>query len=381
MIQTRLFILFFALSASLLGQQAVHNFGNLQLHNQGLVGFHTGFVNDGSFDNNLGLIGFYHSEESLLISGAFSPTFYDLETAVEGDLYLEVPIIIDNSLNFIYGNIASVRNNKNVYTKISENAFYEGAVDIAKIDGQAAVEGQKIFSFPVGKEDIIRPLLLEFIDGPFLAKCEYYRENPDFPERFSPGFDINRKDANLSSIHDQEFWNMTTSGMIQITLNWNSDCNLEAVVEDVENITIAGWNKKNEKWTNLGNFKYEGDIDQGWVTSNTFNANDYEIFTFGFLIDLNNNDLGNYALTPNGDGANDFFTLEIIKEYPSNKLVIFNRDGLIVYQKTDYQNEFGGKGNKNIIQKGEYLPEGVYFYILEIKAHNLKLQGYIYLAK
>ena len=378
--QKGLFILLFLLGQGLIGQ-AVHNFGNLQLHTKGLVGFHTDFINDGSFDKNLGLIGFYHGKDDLIISGSFSPTFYDFETAVERDLHLEVPIIIDNSLNFIYGNITSDRNNKNVYTKISENAFYEGAVDIAKINGQAAVEGQKIFSFPVGTENIIRPLLLEFIDGPFLAKCEYFRENPNFPESFSTGFDINNKDADLSSIHGQEFWNVTTSGMIQITLNWNSDCNLEAVVEDAQNITVAGWNKKNEKWTNLGNFKYEGEAEQGWVTSNTFNANDYEIFTFGFLIDRKNKDSGNYALTPNGDGANDFFTLEIIKEYPSNKLVIFNRDGLIVYEKTDYKNEFNGKGNKKIIQKGEYLPEGVYFYILEIKAHNLKYQGYIYLAK
>jgi gliding motility-associated-like protein len=375
-----LFILLFLLSKGLKGQ-AVHNFGNLQLHNKGLVGFHTGFINDGSFDDNLGLIGFYHSEESLLISGSSSPTFYDFETAVERDLHLEVPISINNSLNFIYGNITSARNNKNVYTKITENAFYDGAVDMAKINGQTTVEGQKIFSFPVGNEDLIRPLLIEFIDGPFLAKCGYFHENPDFPESFSIGFDINRKDVDLNSIYAQEFWNVTTSGMIQITLNWNSDSNLESIVEDIENIMVAGWNKENEKWTNLGNFKYEGEIDKGWVTSNTFNANDYENFTFGFLNNLKNKDSGNIALTPNGDGANDFFVLKIVDEYPSNNLVIFNRDGLKVYEKADYQNEFNGIGNKKIIQKDQHLPAGVYFYILEIKEHNLKYQGYIYLAK
>ena len=378
--QKGLLILLFLLSQGLIGQ-AVHNFGNLQLHDQGLVGFHTGLINDGSFDNNLGLIGFYHNEENLMISGSSSPSFYDFETAVELDLHLEVPIIIDNSLNFIYGNITSARNNKNIYTKISENAFCEGAVDIAKINGHAAVEGQKMFSFPVGNGNLVRPLSIEFIDGPFLAKCGYFRENPDFPESFSPGFDINRKDVDLSSIHAQEFWNVTTSGMIQITLNWNSDSNLESVVEDVENITVTGWNKENEKWTNLGSFKYEGEIEQGWVTSNTFNANDYEIFTFGFLFNLKNKDSGNIALTPNGDGANDFLILKTVDEYPSNNLVILNRDGLIVYEKTDYRNEFNGIGNKNIIQKDQHLPEGVYFYILDIKEHNLKYQGYIYIAK
>ena len=373
-------ILLLLLVQGLLGQ-AVHNYGNLQLHSKGLVGFHTDFINDSGFDENLGLVGFYHDESNLMISGTSSPAFFDLEIAVENDLYIEEPITINNSLNFIYGNITSVRNNKNIYTKISENAFYEGAVDMAKINGHAAVEGQKIFSFPVGDENLIKPLSIEFIDGPFLAKCAYFRENPNFPESFNTGFDINRKDADLSAIHTQEFWNVTTSGMIQITLNWNSDGNLGSMAEEIEHITVAGWDKKNEQWTNLGNFKYEGEIDQGWVTSNTFNANDYEIFTLGFLFDLNDIDSGNYALTPNGDGANDFFILKIVEEYPSNKLMIFNREGQLVYEKTDYQNEFNGISNKKIIQKGQHLEEGVYFYILDIKAHNLKYQGYIYLAK
>ena len=372
-------ILILLLVQGLLGQ-AVHNYGNLQLHSKGLVGFHTDFINDSGFDENLGLVGFYHDESNLMISGTSSPAFFDLEIAVENDLYIEEPITINNSLNFIYGNITSVRNNKNIYTKISENAFYEGAVDMAKINGHAAVEGQKIFSFPVGDENLIKPLSIEFIDGPFLAKCAYFRENPNFPESFNTGFDINRKDADLSAIHTQEFWNVTTSGMIQITLNWNSDGNLGSMAEEIEHITVAGWDKKNEQWTNLGNFKYEGEIDQGWVTSNTFNANDYEIFTLGFLFDLNDIDSGNYALTPNGDGANDFFILKIVEEYPSNKLMIFNREGQLVYEKTDYQNEFNGISNKKIIQKGQHLEEGVYFYILDIKAHNLKYQGYIYLA-
>ena len=76
--QKGLFILLFLLGQGLIGQ-AVHNFGNLQLHEKGLVGFHTGFINDGNFDDNLGLIGFYHGEESLSISGAFSPTFLILK--------------------------------------------------------------------------------------------------------------------------------------------------------------------------------------------------------------------------------------------------------------------------------------------------------------
>ena len=374
----RFFILLFLLSQTLIGQ-AVHNFGNLQLHDKGLVGFHTGFINDGSFDENLGLIGFYHSDESLMISGAFSPTFHDFETAVEGDLHLEVPITINNSLNFIYGNIKSDRNNKNVYTRISENTICEGELDLAKIDGQAAILGQKIFSFPIGDNNTLRPLAIKFIDGPFLAKCAYFFENPDFPQSFSKGFDTSLKDVNMVSIHANEFWNVTTSGMIQVTLNWNSKSEMISKAQKIESITVAGWSKNEGQWVNLGNLNHEGTIDQGWVTSDTFNANDYEIFTFGFLLNQNASS-HNYAMSPNGDGTNDNLTLNLIDKYPTNNIVIFNREGRLVYEKADYKNEFDGTANKNIGQIEKNLPEGVYFYVLEVKEHNLKFQGYIYLA-
>ncbi len=374
-----LFIVLFLLVQVILGQQAIHNFGNLQLHDKGLVGFHTGLVNDGSFDENLGLIGFYHDEESLLISGAFSPSFYDFETAVEGDLHLDVPINIDNSINFIYGNIKSTRYNKNVYVRMSENAFYEGEVDMAKIDGQAAVDGQKVFSFPVGVKNTLRPLAIKFIDGPFLAKCAYFDENPDFPQSFTKGFDTSLRDVSLASIHTDEFWNMTTSGMLQVTLNWDSDAGMISKVGKIEGITVAGWNKKEKQWFNLGAIEHDGTIDRGWVRSETFNANDFEMFTFGFLFHQNSS-ANNYAMSPNGDGSNEYLTFKVIDKYPSNKLMIFNREGRLVYEKSDYKNEFNGTSNKNSGQRGKVLPEGVYFYVLDIKKHNLKYQGYIYLV-
>jgi len=286
MIQTWFFILFLGLNATLMGQSAIHNFGNLKLHDKGSLGFHTDFINDSSFDQNLGLIGFYNDEAHLLISGTSSPVFHDFEMAIEKDLYIDISVSIDNSLNFIYGNIISARDKKNVYLKLTENAIYDGEMNHSKMDGHVAVDGQKKFSFPVGYEEILRPLTITFIDDTFFAKCEYYHENPDFPESFSMGYDINSKDTSLGSISTQEFWKLTTSGMVQISLNWNSECHLLSYTENFENVLVTGWNKKTEQWDNLGNFKYEGSIDQGSVTSNTFNANDYEVFTLGFLRDI-----------------------------------------------------------------------------------------------
>lgn len=374
----KLFLILFHLSLVLLGQ-SVHNFGGLQLHKKGSIGFHGDLINDGIFDSNLGLIGFYSDEESIMISGEYSPSFNDLELAVEGDLYLKTPIYIDNSLNFIFGNITSMTNARNIYTQFSENAFYDGALDHSKIKGQAAVDGQKVFRFPVGIETTLRPLTIKFIDGPFLAKCAYFEENPDFHQSFSKGFDTSLKDVNLVSVHSGEFWHVTTSGMIQVTLNWNSDSDMISKVEKIEGIVVAGWNRKEKKWFNLGSSEHEGTIDKGLVSSDVFNANEYEILTFGFLLHRNSSS-NNYAMSPNGDGANDYFVLKLVDEYQSNNLMIYNRDGILVYKKSDYKNEFNGTANQNTGQKDRNLPAGVYFYVLDIKKHNLKYQGYIYLA-
>jgi gliding motility-associated-like protein len=379
MFQIRLFILLVLTNYSLFGQAGVHNFGNLQLHSKGLVGFHTDFTNDGSFDKNSGLIGFYQDKESLIISGAFSPTFYDLELAVEKNLYLDIPIHIDNSLGIIYGNIISSRTNKNIYTNFSAKGDYVGIANHSKIDGQVGVEGQKVFSFPVGYDDILRPLKIQFIDEVFLAKCAYFFENPDYPRSFAQSFNSSNRDSSLGGINTQEFWNLTTTGRIQLTLNWNSGTVMDTSINDMESVMVAGWSKKNEQWDNLGNAKYEGTTEQGWVTSNIFNANDYEFFTLGFLFNTKIGEPGNFALTPNGDGINDFFSLKIIEQSPNNELKIFNRSGSMVYEKTNYKNEFRGIPNRYANQNNQ-LPEGVYFYIIDLKDINHKYQGYFYLA-
>lgn len=363
-----------------MSQQGIHNFGNLQLHQKGQLGFHADLINDGSFENNLGLMGFYDHDEELSISGAFTPTFYDLELALDNDLELGVTINIDNSLNFIYGNIKTPRKYRNIYTKFSESASYSGFFDESKIEGYAAVMDQKTFRFPVGEGTLSKPLQVLFVDDIFLAKCAYFMENPENPKSFAQSFDLNNRDAELSMVCPQEFWNLSTSGRVQITLDWDEQTNLSFYISDVGSITVAGWNVLEKEWQNLGNARIDGDLERGSVLSHIFNANDYEIFTYGFMDNTDKDKPGNYAITPNGDGINDNFSLEIIEQSPNNTLQIYNRAGMLVYEKTNYKNEFRGVGNRNILFRNNLLPEGVYFYLLELRDINRSYQGYFYLS-
>jgi len=362
------------------GQEAIHNYGNLQLHKNGSLGFHADFLNNGGFDKNLGLIGFYHPSKTLELGGAFSPVFHDLELGVENGLYLDIGIRINHHLNFIYGDIITDMDRKYNSVNFMEKAGYDGVSETAKIMGYTSVQDQKSFEFPVGVNNMLKPLKIDFVSDIFLARCAYFMENPDFPRSFGTPFDTANKVGGLNLIFPQEFWNLDTSGRIQITLFWDPLSNLSYYAENLEEITVAGWNRDEKTWENLGNGELAGDLNRGSVQSNIFNANDYEIFTLGFLTARNPDEPGNYAITPNGDGINDYFTLKILERSPNNKLLVFDRTGVMVFEQSNYKDEFRGKGNRNIFVKKEYLPEGTYFYLLELTDLNLKYQGYFYLV-
>jgi gliding motility-associated-like protein len=85
--------------------------------------------------------------------------------------------------------------------------------------------------------------------------------------------------------------------------------------------------------------------------------------------------------TPNNDGYNDFFEIECIENY-SNSIQIFNRNGNKVFETMDYQNNWDGIANVNgIMGKGEHLPSGTYYYVINIPELNRNLVGWLQLAR
>jgi len=63
------------------------------------------------------------------------------------------------------------------------------------------------------------------------------------------------------------------------------------------------------------------------------------------------------VMTPNGDGTNDFFVIKNLEHHPNSHLTIFDRWGLKVYEKDNYNNEWKADGIKS---------GGTFFYVLEV---------------
>jgi gliding motility-associated-like protein len=87
------------------------------------------------------------------------------------------------------------------------------------------------------------------------------------------------------------------------------------------------------------------------------------------------------GFSPDGDGTNDKFVIPGIEKYPNNKLTIVNRWGDVVYEKSQYQNDWGGEPNKGILLDKGVLPAGNYFYIFETGTTDKSITGSLYINK
>ncbi|WP_282051074.1 gliding motility-associated C-terminal domain-containing protein [Maribacter aquivivus] len=366
-------------------QDAVHNYGNIQIHDDGLVGFHMDVINNGAFNQNKGLVGFYSMDKALTISGGSNPVFYDFEVAVDNDLYVDNTVDVLNNANLIAGDIITSRVASEVNINFLNNSFYIGEGDNTKVDGYAAMSKKFEFTFPIGQYGKLRPLSIESISSNDYAKSAYYYEDPNTPSVFNTSFSTFIKENEALSISEYEFWHLESTIPSKVTLTWDEESNAYLFGETIAEIKVVGWSVIDNIWIDLGNTNVEGNFAYGSVTSEEFIPSDYEIITLGGNSDiietLDNITLDNYYMTPNGDGINDYLEIEGIDSSPNNVLQIYNRYGRLVFSKNNYSDEFTGISNVNgVIAKNIGLPSGIYFYIVSLNDLNYKHQGYLYLT-
>lgn len=378
-----IFLVFTCGCLNLNAQTALYNSGNLQIHQAGQLGLHIDLINDGILDQNLGLAGFY-GDLPLTVSGAFVPTFFDLEISNPDNVLLNTGINTLNNTNFILGNFETPRNATDSYLNFLQNAAYSGSADISKVDGYVAITDQQNFTFPVGDATQLRQLIMESSGVNPLAKCAYFFENPSSPSTF-PSFNTNTKAPELGTVSSREFWRLEGSVTSTVRLSWNARSNIAVLTDDPTTIAIVGWSKASNQWVILGSGMAIGDLTQGFVTSSSFVPNDYEALTLASSFGAPNEliTVDNFLVTPNGDGINDSFIIPELALSPNNRVIIFDRYGLKVFEQENYTDEFRGLPNSGIIlmDKEKGLPVGVYFFIVEMKDLNLDFQGFLYLAR
>jgi len=80
------------------------------------------------------------------------------------------------------------------------------------------------------------------------------------------------------------------------------------------------------------------------------------------------------AFSPNGDGKNEAFKINGLQNYPNHHLTIYNRWGELVYETTNYLSNWEGT------YKDKKLPDGTYFYLLDLGDGQMK-KGYVVILR
>lgn len=82
------------------------------------------------------------------------------------------------------------------------------------------------------------------------------------------------------------------------------------------------------------------------------------------------------VITPNGDGQNDALVFTDIDYFPNAKLTVYNRWSNIVFEGEHYNNDW-----KGTTTEGSLLPDGTYFYVLELGNGREPYTNYIMIQR
>jgi gliding motility-associated-like protein len=98
------------------------------------------------------------------------------------------------------------------------------------------------------------------------------------------------------------------------------------------------------------------------------------------LVSPNNSGLGNIDAS-----GNDWWIIDCISEYPNNNVKVFNRYGVLVFEKDGYDNtretSFKGIGENGVYSFGNELPDGTYFYIIDKRNGQKPITGFLELVR
>ncbi|WP_158962996.1 gliding motility-associated C-terminal domain-containing protein [Myroides fluvii] len=273
--------------------------------------------------------------------------------------------------------IVVVDSTYNPITKVSHGmfTFKKGATaqhmgDASHVEGAIEKIGNEIFVYPIGDQERYRPARISAskeVGDVFLGQY-VYNDAAFFNARQNTVGVIN-------SINDTEYWivdkGTNEQSDVLLTLTWDESTTSAAVLTNPEEeLHIVRWDAKQQIWVDEG-----GVVDMSTKEVTTIGTvKGYGFFTLGtvkkdWILD---GDIVIYNLvTADGDGKNDYFIIDNIKNYP-NKVEIFNRWGARVYETTDYDPKGDGSTNvfrgysegKVTVDKGSKLPSGTYYYVI-----------------
>lgn len=314
---------------------------------------------------------------SLFYNVSFDNSFQNVAFKLDGSIFTE------NEVNFSQGIIES-RLLTNTFA-FSKDAYHTNTSNSSYVNGAVQKDGDKQFNFPVGRNGFYRSIEISAPDDETdFFSAEYFAENSN------AGYPHDLKVEVIDVIDTREYWVLnrdTGNSNIIVTLNWNEDTTSPEILRGSKSrIHVVRWDESKGFWVDEG-----GIIDENARTVTTVtNVSGYGIFALarvkeevilpgGCAIVVYN------AITPGTDGKNDILRISCIDQFPENRVEIFNRWGVKVFEIENYDNEgnvFRGFSDaRGTLNRREKLPTGTYFYILNYRYNSQQIRkaGYLYI--
>lgn len=374
------------------------------------------FTNDGEFHvygslNNDGIIGFTAGQRSYTIfsgiglqsiSGS-APSdyfkFYDVlfdNSSLQPAFQLTGNISISGNSDFLQGILKGNQDGLVVY---ENRATHSNTDNESHADAYVQKNGDEEFHFPIGNNGHYRlakiaPTSPNTPTDAFIGKYFLENSNTLYPHASKAG--------NVEIIDDTEYWTIDRldgETEIMLSLTWDETTTpefiwqgLEESSAEQEKLTIVRWNEEQNLWVDEGGIVEIGNGGTGTVTS-FFTTSGFGVFTLGKVkrrVEPEGNIMIYNGVTPDGDGKNDYFFIDGITHYPNNRVSVYNRWGVKVFETTDYDsngNVFDGRSSgRATVNPDNKLPSGTYFYVLTYEfttlsgtKRNIEKAGYLYL--
>lgn len=323
--------------------------------------------------------------EGASVSDFQNVVFDNLSSLVPFHLYTNISV--GKQVDFKSGIIDAASYNGKVIFK--EKAIHIDVSNLSFVDGKVEKRGVALFEFPVGDDLFFRPSFHGVgTDANNVYVTQYFFDNAGSTHPYTSKEDI------ILAIDEVEYWNTTQSlGSEKIVLSLSLDpaTTPEAffTLDPKKKLSIVRWDTVLAKWVDEGGITSNPNVSGSYSKLVTSQVKGYGIFTVGIVnkpdINPNFDIIVNNAISPNGDGINDSFFIQGINKYPDNRVEIYNRWGVKVFDAQSYNesdNMFTGYSDGRVtVNKGAKLPTGTYFYILKYNngRDGIESSGYLYI--
>jgi len=359
--------------------------------NNGEVIFKGNYNNDGITTFDSAFQGFTRFEgfQNQDITGIKPSDFYNVlfnNTSTQPAFRLHSEIYVSGDANFSKGIVQS--DDFQGSMTFERNATHTHTSNTSHVDGEVIKNGDEGFLYPIGDKGFFRYAAISApgdINSSFNAHYLLENSNTLYPH--------DKKDANIITIiDDKEYWTVnknSSTADILLTLSWDEATTPASIIASPQDVIhIVRWDETKQLWVDEGGV---ANTSEKTVTT-IATVSGYGAFTLARIKTIEDDDVIIYdAVSPNEDDKNDYFYIKNITKYPDNRVQIFNRWGIKVFETTNYDsnsNVFRGfSDGRATISPDHLLPNGTYFYIVQYTkttgglSNTIKKAGYLYLSR